>query len=66
MTGILLDTTRFIIRSMSSLFGRDSDIGLWCKVSDFQKWQIGRERHDDQFSTREYWLGPIHLVTNTL
>lgn len=67
MTGIIiLDVTRFIIRFTGNLFGRDSDLDLWCKVSDFQNWQFGYEREDGQFNTREYWLGPLYLVTNTL
>lgn len=66
IAGVALSATRFIIRSISKLFGRDSDLDLWCKVSDFQSWQFGHVREDDQFNTREYWLGPLHLVTSTL
>lgn len=66
MIGIILDATRLIFRSTSYLFGRDADFDLWCKVSDLQNWQFGYGRDDDQFNTREYWLGPLYLVTNTL
>lgn len=64
--GVVFGATNTIIRSMSRLAGRDADFDLWCNVSDFQNWQFGYERQGDQFNTREYWCGPLYLITNKL
>lgn len=65
-TGITFAVIRSTMRSTVSLFGRDFDMELRCKVSDFKRWQFGYEGQGDKFNTCEYWFGPLYFLTNKL
>lgn len=44
------------------VFGYDFGISLWCPFMDFQNWQVGTDRWDDEYDTRLAWLGPVHFA----
>jgi hypothetical protein len=41
------------------LTGREVGAELWCRLTDFQNWQLGMERDAGGWCG---WLGPLHVA----